>query len=42
MLSYMRDQHADVLATIRDTRDLGDEAKGKVKDALDAFGKTFA
>ena len=42
MLAFMRDQHADTLAKIRDTRDLGDEAKAGVKSALDAFAKTFA
>ncbi|WCT72486.1 F0F1 ATP synthase subunit alpha [Sphingomonas naphthae] len=42
MLGYLRSDHADVLATIRDTKDLGDEAKGKLKAALDSFGKTFA
>ena len=42
MLSDLRANHADVLTMIRDTRDLGDEAKGKLKDALDTFGKTFA
>jgi F-type H+-transporting ATPase subunit alpha len=42
MLAFMRDQHADALAMIRDTRDLGDEAKGKVKAALDQFAKTYA
>ncbi len=42
MLTEMRANHADVLTMIRETRDLGDEAKGKLKDALDAFGKTFA
>jgi len=42
MLSYMRSDHADTLAAIRDSRDLGDEAKGKVKAALDSFAKTFA
>ena len=42
MLSYMRSDHADVLAAIRDTRDLGDEPKGKLKAALDSFAKTFA
>ena len=42
MLSDLRANHADVLGMIRDTRDLGDEAKGKLKSALDAFGKTFA
>ncbi|MFL0412396.1 F0F1 ATP synthase subunit alpha [Sphingomonas sp. 179-I 2A4 NHS] len=42
MLAFMRDQHGDTLKLIRDTRDLGDEAKGKVVAALDAFAKTFA
>jgi len=38
----MRQHHADLLTTIRDSRDFGDDVKGKVKDALEAFGKTFA
>ena len=42
MLHELRSNHADVLTAIRDTRDLGDEAKGKLKSALDAFAKTFA
>jgi F-type H+-transporting ATPase subunit alpha len=42
MLADLRSNHADVLTMIRDTRDLGDEAKGKLKDALTAFAKTFA
>jgi F-type H+-transporting ATPase subunit alpha len=42
MLAFMRDQHAGTLATIRDSRDLGDDAKSQVKGALDAFAKTFA
>jgi F-type H+-transporting ATPase subunit alpha len=42
MLAHMRQHHADLLTTIRDSRDFGDEVKGKVKDALEAFGKTFA
>ncbi|SEM47298.1 ATP synthase F1 subcomplex alpha subunit [Sphingomonas gellani] len=42
MLSELRSNHSDVLASIRDTRDLGDEAKGKLKAALDQFAKTFA
>ena len=42
MLAYLRHDHADVLTMIRDTKDLGDEAKGKLKAALDSFGKTFA
>ena len=42
MLADMRANHKDVLTMIRDTRDLGDEAKGKLKGALDQFAKTFA
>jgi F-type H+-transporting ATPase subunit alpha len=42
MLAEMRGSHKDVLKMIRDTKDLGDEAKAKLKDALDAFAKTFA
>src|ERR1700761_4541883 len=42
MLADLRANHAGVLKTIRDTKDLGDEAKAKLKSALDAFGKTFA
>jgi len=30
-----------VLETIRSTKDLGDEVKGKLKAALDAFAKSF-
>ena len=42
LLSYMRAEHQDILDTIRETKDLGDEVKGKLKDALDSFGKSFA
>jgi F-type H+-transporting ATPase subunit alpha len=42
MLADLRAHHQDVLALIRDTKDLGDDAKGKLKGALDAFAKTFA
>jgi F-type H+-transporting ATPase subunit alpha len=42
MLSDLRANHADTLTMIRDTRDLGDDARGKLKGALDAFAKTFA
>ncbi|MBN8830276.1 MAG: F0F1 ATP synthase subunit alpha, partial [Sphingomonadales bacterium] len=42
MLAHFRAHHADVLAAIRDSRDLSDDSRAKVKDALDAFGKTFA
>jgi len=42
MLADLRANHADVLGKIRDTKDLGDEAKAGLKSALDAFAKTFA
>jgi F-type H+-transporting ATPase subunit alpha len=42
MLADLRANHADVLTTIRETKDLGDEVKGKLKAALDQFAKTFA
>jgi F-type H+-transporting ATPase subunit alpha len=42
MLADLRANHADVLTTIRETKDLGDDVKGKLKAALDAFAKTFA
>ncbi|MBB5698066.1 F0F1 ATP synthase subunit alpha [Sphingomonas yantingensis] len=42
MLAEMRSKHADVLAAIRDTKDLSDDTKGKLKSALDGFAKTFA
>ncbi|MGH6744152.1 ATP synthase F1 subcomplex alpha subunit [Novosphingobium sp. PhB57] len=42
MLDFMHEQHADVLALIRSTKDFGDEAKSKTKAALDAFAKQFA
>ena len=42
MLSDLRANHADTLGMIRDTRDLGGEARGKLKGALDNFAKTFA
>lgn len=42
MLSDLKANHPQVLAKIRDTKDLGDEAKSGLKAALDQFAKTFA
>ncbi|MCA1654473.1 MAG: F0F1 ATP synthase subunit alpha [Sphingomicrobium sp.] len=42
MLSYLRSDHADVLAKIRDSKALDDETSAKLKDALATFGKQFA
>jgi F-type H+-transporting ATPase subunit alpha len=41
-LAHMRADHADVLATIRDTEKLEDDTADKLKSILDAFVKTFA
>ncbi|WP_439566806.1 F0F1 ATP synthase subunit alpha [Sphingopyxis sp.] len=42
MLAYLRSDHADVLTAIRDSKDLGDDAKKGLVAALDAFAKIFA
>ncbi|WP_420139274.1 F0F1 ATP synthase subunit alpha [Sphingomonas sp.] len=42
MLADMRANHADVLGAIRDSKDLSDDSKAKLKSALDQFAKTFA
>jgi F-type H+-transporting ATPase subunit alpha len=42
MLADMRANNKDVLKAIRDSKDLGDDTKAKLKAALDQFAKTFA
>ncbi len=42
LLGWLRANHADILNEIRDTKDLGDGAKGKLVAALDTFAKQFA
>ncbi|MFL9841286.1 F0F1 ATP synthase subunit alpha [Sphingomonas sp. ST-64] len=42
MLAEMRSKHADILSAIRESKDLSDDTKSKLKDALAVFGKTFA
>ena len=42
LLSHLRSHAGDVLGTIRDTKDLSDDTRAKLKDAVAAFGKTFA
>ncbi len=42
MLSFMRNEHADVLKTIRDTGKFEDDTKAAVVAALDTFAKQFA
>jgi F-type H+/Na+-transporting ATPase subunit alpha len=42
LLVLMRNQHVDILDTIRDSRDLDDATAAKLKAAVDAYAKTFA
>jgi len=42
LLADLRANHADVLKAIRDSKDLSDDTRAKLKDALTAFAKTFA
>ncbi len=42
MLSHMRSNHKDILKAIREAKDLKDDTKASLQDALAAFGKTFA
>jgi len=42
MLSYLRNEKADVLKSIRDSKQLDDDTAAKLKDALTDFGKSFA
>ena len=39
LLSYLRTEKADILKTIRDTKQLDDDTAAKLKDALTEFGK---
>lgn len=42
LLSHFRSHEGEVLSAIRDTKDLGDDTRAKLKTALDSFAKTFA
>ena len=42
LLGLMRTQHADILAAIRDSRDLDDATAAKLKAAVDDYAKSFA
>lgn len=42
LLADVRANHADILTAIRDSKDLADDTKAKLKSALDQFAKTFA
>jgi F-type H+/Na+-transporting ATPase subunit alpha len=42
LLGSLRGQHADILNSIRDSRDLDDATAGKLKGVVDNYAKTFA
>ena len=42
MVHFLRNSHPEVLAAIRDGKDLKDDTKAALKAALDAFAKSFA
>jgi F-type H+-transporting ATPase subunit alpha len=42
LLGTLRGQHADILDSIRVSRDLDDATTGKLKGVVDAYAKTFA
>ena len=42
MLAWLRSEHGAILTDIRETKDLSNETRDKLKDALAAFGKQFA
>jgi F-type H+/Na+-transporting ATPase subunit alpha len=42
LLALLRNKHADILDTIRDSRDLDDATAGKLKAVVDGYAKTFA
>jgi F-type H+/Na+-transporting ATPase subunit alpha len=42
LLAALRNQHADILNAIRDSRDLDDATANKLKGVVDSYAKTFA
>ena len=42
LLGALRQQHPEILGTIRDSRDLDDATTGKLKAAVESYAKTFA
>jgi F-type H+-transporting ATPase subunit alpha len=42
LLGLLRNQHSDILNTIRDSRDLDDATTAKLKGVVDNYAKTFA
>ena len=42
LLRLLRDSHSDVLTSIRDSKELSEEAESKLRSAVDSFTKAFA
>ena len=42
LLTHVRSKHADILETIRSSKDLGDDTTAKLKSAVESFAKAFA
>jgi F-type H+-transporting ATPase subunit alpha len=42
LLGALRNQHADILKTIAESRDLDDATAGKLKGVVESYAKTFA
>jgi len=42
LLSHVRNEHGDVLTSIRDTGALSDDVTAKLKDVVGSFAKSFA
>jgi F-type H+-transporting ATPase subunit alpha len=42
LLSLLRGKHQDLLAAIRDSKDLSDDNAGKLKDIVSGFAKSFS
>ncbi len=42
LLTFMREKHPEILATIREEKELTDETTAKLREAVEAFAKAFA
>ena len=41
LIQYLKDHHAKILETIRDTKDFTDEIKEELKKAIESFRSTY-
>ncbi len=42
LLTFMREKHPEILATIREEKELTDETTARLREAIEAFAKAFA